>query len=142
MKTMIRIAIAAAAIATAGTAAAEDWNPISRSSQYIYLADGDSVVQTGNDTTIKVARAPVAGSSRAYRVQTYAFNCADQRFRLVRTAEYDNGAEMDAYDEDGAEYEAVPRNSLIESIKEVACDGNRADPPTWPSMAAYLASLR
>ena len=79
-------------------------------------------------TTVVNSTAIVAG--------TYTVTPKHVRFniRLVRTAEYDNGAEIDAYDEDGAEYEAVPRNSLIESIKEVACDGNRADPPTWPSM--------
>lgn len=139
MKTFIRIAIAAG-LAAAGPAVAEDWNPISRSSQHIYLADGDSVVQTGAETTILVARASLAGGDRAYRVQTYAFRCDARQFRMIRTAEYENGAEVDAYDEDGAEFEAVPRNSLVEAIKEVACDGNRAEPPTWPSMAAYLDS--
>ena len=140
MKNLTCIALIGLMAPLAGAAAAEDWNPVSRSSQHIYLADADSIAQTGGDTTIRVARAFISGDSRAYRVQTYAFQCSRQQFRVVRTAEYDNGAEVDAYDEDGAEYEAVPRNSLIEAIKEIAFDGNRADPPTWPSMAAYLAS--
>ena len=144
MKTVIRIlAVAGLVAAVAAPAVAEDWNPISRSSQYIYMADGDSVASVGSDTTILVARAPVAKSARAYRIETYAFDCPAGRFKITRSVEYgDDGVETDAFDDTAADYESVPRNSMIESIKEVACDGNRADPPTYPSIVAYLDSRR
>lgn len=140
MRAVIRILSAAALIAAlAAPAAAEDWNPFSRSSQYIYMADSDSIASVGADTTILVARAPMAKTARAYRIETYAFDCAGGRFRITRTVEYgDDGTETDAFDESAAEYESVPRNSLIESVKEIACDGNRAEPPTYPSIAYYL----
>lgn len=142
MRTVIRILSAAGVIAAvAAPAVAEDWNPFSRSSQYIYMADGDSVASVGTDTTILVARAPVAKTARAYRIETYAFDCPASRFKITRTVEYgDDGAEVDAFDDTAAEYESVPRNSLIESVKEIACDGNRAEPPTYPTIAAYLDS--
>lgn len=140
MKAVIRILSAAAlGAAVAAPAAAEDWNPFSRSSQYIYMADADSIASVGADTTILVARAPAAKTSRAYRIETYAFNCPAGQFKISRTVEYgDDGAETDAFDDTAAEYEPVPRNSMIESIKEIACDGNRAEPPTYPSIAFYL----
>lgn len=142
MNAVIRTLSAAGLIAgLAAPAVAEDWNPFSRSSQYVYMADADSVASVGSDTTILVARAPVAKTARAYRVQTYAFDCPGGRFKITRTVEYgDDGAETDAFDEEGAEYESVPRNSMIESVKEIACDGNRAEPPTYPSIAFYLDS--
>lgn len=144
MKTLIRTLAAAGLIAAvAAPAVAEDWNPISRSSQYIYMADGDSVASVGSDTTILVARAPIARTSRAYRIETYAFDCPASRFKITRTVEYsDVGQEEDAFDDAEAAFEPVPRNSLIESVKEVACDGNRSDPPTYPSIAAFLDSRR
>ena len=149
MKTAART-LAAAGLITAGLiaavaapAVAEDWNPISRSSQYIYMVDGDSVASIGADTVALVARAPVARSARAYRIETYAFDCPGSRFKITRSVEYgDDGAETDAFDDTAAEYESVPPNSMIESIKEVVCDGNRAEPPTYPSIAAYLDSRR
>lgn len=142
MKTAIRALAAAGLIAAvAAPVLAEDWNPISRSSQYIYMADGDSVASVGSDTIVLVARAPVAKSARAYRIETYAFDCPAGRFKITRSVEYgDDGAETDAFDDSAAEFESVPRNSLIESVKEIACDGNRAEPPTYPSIAAYLDS--
>lgn len=144
MKTVVRTLVVAGLVAAvAAPALAEDWNPISRSAQYIYMADGDSIASVGSDTTILVARAPVAKSARAYRVETYAFDCPSNRFKIIRSVEYgDDGAETDAFDDTAAEYESVPRNSMIESIKEVVCDGNRAEPPTYPSIAAYLDSRR
>lgn len=144
MNAVIRTLSAAGLIAgLAAPAVAEDWNPFSRSSQYVYMADADSIASVGADTTILVARAPVAATARAYRVETYAFDCPANRFRITRTVEYgDDGAETDAFDEAGAEYESVPRNSLIEAVKEIACDGNRADSQTWPSIAAFLDSRR
>lgn len=144
MTTLIRTLAAASLIAAvAAPAMAEDWNPFSRSSQYIYMADADSVASVGTDTTILVARAPIAKTARAYRIETYAFDCAAGRFKITRTVEYgDSGAEEDAFDDTAAEYESVPRNSLIESVKEIACDGNRAEPPTYPSIAFYLDSRR
>ena len=144
MKAVVRTLCAAGLIAgLAAPAAAEDWNPFSRSSQYIYLADADSIASVGADTTILVARAPVAKTARAYRIETYAFNCGAGQFRITRTVEYgDDGAEVDAFDDTAAEYESVPRNSLIEAAKEIACDGNRAEPPTYPSIAFYLDGRR
>lgn len=144
MTTYIHLLAAAGLIAAVATpAAAEDWNPVSRSAQYIYMVDGDSVASAGADTTVLLARAPISGAARAYRVQTYAFNCPANQFRITREVNYgDDGAETDAFDDAEAAFEDVPRNSMIESIKEVACDGNRAEPPTYPSIAAFLDSRR
>lgn len=144
MTTLIRTLAAAGLIAAvAAPALAEDWNPVSRSSQYIYMADADSVASVGSDTTVLVARAPSAKPSRAYRIETYAFNCPANQFKVIRTVEYgDDGAETDAFDDAEAAFEAVPANTMIAAIKEVACDGNRAETQTYPTIKAYLDSRR
>lgn len=144
MQSALRTLSAAGLIAAvAAPALAEDWNPISRSSQYAYMADADSVASVGADTIILVARAPLAATARAYRVETYAFDCAAGRFKVTRSVEFgDDGAETDAFDDTAAEYETVPSNTMIESVKEVACDGNRADTQTYPTIKAFLDSRR
>ena len=60
MKTVVRT-LAVAGLVVATPAVAEDWNPISRSSQYIYMAD----LATGARATRTVVSAPAEATESA-----------------------------------------------------------------------------
>ena len=134
-----------AALAVGGTAAAETWNSYSRSANNVFMADVDSIVQTGGVTAITIAMVPLRGDPGDYShsLETYEFQCSGDRWRPAGVVEMGpDGAEMDRFPEEGAAWEPVRANTMPSYLKQIACEGARADPPTWPSVKAFIDAGR
>ena len=124
--------------------AAEDWHPFSRSAAKAYLADVGHIGQ-GDVVTIRMARvslnAPAPGNY-SYIADEYEFQCAAGQVRTVASNEYGpDGVAFDRY-EDASPWEDIPDRSLDAYLKALACDGDRATPPTWPSIKAFIDAGR
>lgn len=130
--------------AAAPAPAVEDWHPFSRSAAKAYLADVGHIGQ-GDVVTIRMARvnlnAPAAGNY-SYVADEYEFQCAAGQVRTVASNEYGpDGVAFDRY-EDPSPWEDIPDRSLDAYLKALACDGERASPPTWPSIKAFIDAGR
>ena len=125
----------------AGPAMAENWNTISRSPNNAFMVEVDGIVANGEITTVPLATVPRRGEATDYShsVETYEFKCASGQWRTVGIVEYgEDGAETDRIPEEGGNWEPVRTNTLPDYLKQVACDGSRADPPTWTSIKAFV----
>ena len=135
--------IVLAAIAT--PAAAESWHSFSRSQLNVFMADVDSIAANGEITTVRVATTPLTGDAGDYShtVETYEIQCASGRWRTAGVVEYGpDGAEVDRYPEEGAAWETLLPNTSPDFLKQIACDGSRAQPPIWPTIKAFVDAGR
>jgi len=128
----------------AQAATAADWHPFSRSAAKAYLADVGHIGQ-GEVVTIRMARvkidAPVAGDY-SHVVDEYEFRCEAGQVRTVASNDYAaDGVAFDRYEE-ASPWEDIPARSLDAYLKALACDGDRASPPTWPSIKAFIDAGR
>ncbi len=126
------------------SASAEDWHPFSRSAAKAYLADVGHIGQ-GDVVTIRMARvkidAPAAGDY-SHVVDEYEFRCGAGQVRTVASNDYGaDGVAFDRYEE-ASPWEDIPARSLDAYLKALACDGDRAEPPTWPSIKAFIDAGR
>lgn len=125
----------------AGPATAENWNTVSRSPNNAFMAEVDGIVVTGDITVVPVATVPRRGEATDYShsVETYEFKCGAGQWRTAGIVEYgEDGAEADRIPEEGGSWEPIRSNTLPDFLKQVACDGSRADPPTWTSIKAFV----
>lgn len=125
----------------AGPAMAENWNTISRSPNNAFMVEVDAIVANGDITTVRLATVPRRGEASDYShsVETYEFKCGSRQWRTAGLVEYsEDGAEAERIPEDGGSWEPIRPNTLPDYLKQVACDGVRADPPTWPSIKAFV----
>ncbi len=159
MKTILKIAAVTAVLTAAGgalaqtaapaaqvetlNAAAEDWNPFSRSAVKIYMTDANAFATTGDVTRVKVARVPLdsPAGDLSYAVDDVEMRCAAKQSRTVVTTEYGaDGAQTDRYDtgEDWGPFTAESRDGYL---AQIVCDGDRAS-KTWPSIKAFVDAGR
>ena len=134
-------------ILAAGTtsAAAETWNSFSRSPNNVFMADSDSIVVTGEVTSVRVATTPLRGDPGDYShsIEVYEFQCASGKWRTAGVTEFGpDGAEIGAYPEEGAAWEDARPRTLPDYLKQIACEGARAQPPTWPTIQAFVDAGR
>ena len=131
--------------AAAGPAAAENWNSYSRSANNVFMADVDSIAPSNGATAITIAMVPLRGDAGDYShsLETYEFQCSGNRWRPAGVVEMgSDGAEMDRFPEEGAAWEPIRANTMPAYLKQIACEGARADPPTWPSVRAFIDAGR
>ena len=131
----------AAAFASAASAAPEEWNAISQSTQTAYLADIGSVNTIGDDTTIHIALVPLNGAANDYShgISEVVLRCAANQTRTVLEVEYgSDGAEIARYPEPEAPWDSVVPNSLSGYIKNVACEGQRTRGENAASIKAFI----
>lgn len=131
--------------AIASPVAAETWNSFSRTQNNVYMVDVDRFTVTGDVTSALVARVPLTGEAGDYShsVETFELRCSDKHWRTAGSVEYGpDGAEMDRYPEEGAEWEASRNGTLPEYLRQIVCDGARANPPTWPAIKAFIDAGR
>jgi hypothetical protein len=139
----VAFALAAAVLGSAAPAAAEDWHPFSRSARIVYLADVTSVVQAGDVTTVRIAKVPIAApapGNMSHTVDEFAFRCAAGQYRVTATSSFAADASLEDRFEDEAEWEDVVNETFPAYLKEIACEGAMADPPTWPTLRAFMDS--
>lgn len=124
---------------------AETWNSFSRSERNVFMADSDSITVTGDITSVRVATAPLRGPAGDYShsVEVYEFQCALGKWRTAGLTDYGpDGAEAGAYPENGAAWEDARPSTMPDYLKQIACDGRRAQPPTWPTIIAFIDAGR
>ena len=134
-----------AALTLAGPAAADSWQAFSRSEHNAFMAEVEGIATAGDITSIRVATVPRQGETGdlSYSVETYQFRCRANQWRTAGVIEFGpDGAEMGQYPEEGAEWEAVRDNTMPGYLKEIACDGARAEPPHWASIQAFVEAGR
>lgn len=132
-------------VAVSTPAAAETWNPFSRTANTAFLADSDSILVEGEVTRVQVATVPLRGAAddRSHTIETYEFQCATSKWRTAGMVEHGpDGAVLDRYPEEGATWEPVRPNTNPEYLKQIACDGARSNPPVWPTIAAFMDAGR
>lgn len=133
--------VGAIVLGLAGPALAENWNTLSRSPNNAFMVEVDGIIVNGEVTIVPVATVPRRGDATDYShsVETYEFKCAASQWRTAGIVEYaEDGAEADRIPEEGGSWEPIRSNTLPDFLKQLACDGMRADPPTWPSIKAFV----
>lgn len=133
-----------AILGLATPAAAETWHAFSNSPNSAYLADVDSIVAEGGVTRIQLAIVPLRGEAGdfSHTVDSYEFRCGSSQWRSPVSVEYGaDGAELDRYPDDG-EWRTARDGTIPGLLKQVACDGVRANPPLWPTVRAYVEGGR
>ena len=134
------------AVAMAATpAAAENWNPFSRTPSRAYLADVDSITTAEGITSIQSASTPMVADAGdlSHSRETYQFQCAEKKWRTAGAAEHGpDGAQLDVYPEEGAAWEEIRRGTLPDYLMQIACDGARASGQTWPTINAFIEAGR
>lgn len=134
-----------APVAAAPAIAAEDWNPVSRSATRVYMVDVRSIHANGDVSTINLARVPLNKPSPAdhsYTLVAMEFRCAAKQSRAVSETDHDEaGVALDALTT-GEEFSPYSAETLDGFIAAVVCDDARAEPPTFPSIAAFIDAGR
>ncbi|HZW15786.1 MAG TPA: surface-adhesin E family protein [Brevundimonas sp.] len=141
----VAVLMGAAALALAGTAAAETWQVYSRSASNAFMADADSITTEGEITSIRVATVPRAGEAgdQSHSVEIYQFRCGARQWRTAGVVEFGpDGGEIGQYPEEDAAWEPLRRDTMPNYLKEIACDGARAVPPHWSSIPAFVEAGR
>lgn len=138
MKHLLGGLIAAGLCAT--PTAAETWHAFSRSANSAYMADVDAIVVEGDITRITLAIVPLRGEAGdfSHTVDTYEFRCGPNQWRTPVSVEYGpDGAEVGRYP-DESDWLPARDGTVPGILKEIACDGVRANPPTWPTIRAFV----
>lgn len=150
-QTAVRTAIAGAGLGLtflAGAAAAQDivldgsqdWHPFSRSAVRIYMADMKGLTTEGDVQRVTLAVLPVQGAPGDYshNEEIVEFRCAAKESRSIASLEFGaDGALTDRYD-DASSWETYSPNGRDGFLAGLVCDGDRANPPTWPSIRAWV----
>ncbi|HZV84024.1 MAG TPA: surface-adhesin E family protein [Brevundimonas sp.] len=142
MKILVTV-LAVASLAT--PVLAETWHPFSRSQNNAFMADVDSIVVNGAITSIRVATASRRGEAGdfSHSVETYEFECGANRWRTAGVVEYGaDGAEAETFPEPDGAWETARDNTMPMFLKQIACDGIRAQPPHWPTVKAFIEAGR
>ncbi len=138
-------AAAAPAVAPQPATPVEDWHAFSNNVDRVYLADIGTLARTGDVTTLRVARVsrrPTSPTDLSHTIDEFAFRCAAGQVRAGSTVEYGaDGTQADRYD-DGGDFEAIREDTLDDFAKPYACDGARGNPPSYPSIRAFMDAGR
>lgn len=143
MRSVLMGVVAAAVLAT--PVIAETWNPYSRTAARAYLADSDSITTVDGVTSIRAASTPMnaAAGDMSHTRETYEFRCSADKWRTAGATDYEpDGSEGESYPEEGAEWENIRPNTIPAFLKQIACDGARAEGATWPTVQAFIEAGR
>lgn len=119
---------------------AQDWHPFSRSAVRIYMAEMKGMTTQGDVRRVTLAVLPVQGAAGDYshNEEVVEFRCATKQSRSVASMEFGpDGALTDRYD-DASDWDTYSPNGRDGFLSGLVCDGNVANPPTWPSIRAWV----
>ena len=134
-----------AAAPAPAASARQDWNAVSRSATRVYLVDVSSIKANGDVTAVDLARVPLNPASptaRNYTQVAMEFRCGDKQSRAFSETDHDEaGAALDPV-ETGETFSPYEANTLDAYVAAVVCEGARAEPPTYSSIAAFIDAGR
>lgn len=127
------------------TTTAEDWNAVSRSATRVYMVDVGSIHANGDVKTINLARVPLNRpnpTDQTYTLVAMEFRCAAKQSRAVSETDHDEtGVALDAF-ATGEDFSPYSAETLDGFIAAVVCEDARAEPPTFPSIKAFIDAGR
>ncbi len=133
------------AVAAAPAAAVQDWNAVSRSATRAYLVDVAGIKANGDVSTVTLARVPLNKpdpADQSYTLVAMEFRCAAKQSRAISETDHDaTGAALDPY-VTGEEFSPYSSEALDGFVAAVVCDGDRGEPPTFPSIATFISAGR
>jgi hypothetical protein len=135
---------AQAAPAETPTATGSEWWVFSRAPNRHYLIDVNSVARTGDELTVDVARVSTETPAGDYShsVDQFGIECRGRRSHVVTSRDaFAEGVLEEAYATDEP-WEAISARSFDDGIREISCDDMRPQPPSWPSIKAYIDAGR
>lgn len=135
---------ATAEVMDAAAPTGPDWWIFPRSVDRSYLIDVGSIMRTGEELTVDVARVKRSGDAGDYsRSQDrFGVRCDANQARVDLTMDiFEDGEPTEAYatDEDWA---AIEPGSLEDGVRQVACPDARPPGPSFPSIKAYIDAGR
>lgn len=132
-------------VLTPAPAAGEDWNAVSRSTTRVYMVDAQSIKTNGDVTEVRLARVPLnpeSAENKSWTLVAMEFRCRAKESRATSEIEHDEmGAAQEPF-ETGEAFSPYTADMLDAYVAAVVCDGDRAQPPTYSSIAAFMAAGR
>lgn len=121
-----------------------EWWAFSRGQQRNYLIDVNSVVKTGDELTVTVARVPkdTPAGDYSHTVDQFGIRCRARQSHVVTSSDaFEDGVPGEPFATDEP-WEAIAADSFDDAIREISCDDMRPQPPSYPSVKAYIDAGR
>ncbi len=121
-----------------------EWWAFSRGEQRNYLIDVNSVVKDGDELTVMVARVPkdTPAGDYSHTVDQFGIRCrARQSHVIVSSDAFEDGVPGEPFTTDEP-WESIARDSFDDAIREITCDDMRPQPPSYPTVKAYIDAGR
>lgn len=121
-----------------------EWWAFSRAEAKHYLIDVSSVVRTGDELTVMVARVPMDTTAGDYShtVDQFGIRCNGRQSHVVTSSDaFADGVPEEAYATDEP-WESIAPDSFDDAIREISCDNMRPSPPSYASVKAYIDAGR
>ena len=121
-----------------------EWWAFSRGQQRNYLIDVNSVVKSGDDLTVMIARVPkdTPAGDYSHTVDQFGIRCSARQSHVVTSSDaFADGVPEDAYDTEEP-WESIAADSFDDAIREISCDDMRPQPPSYATVKAYIDAGR
>lgn len=121
-----------------------EWWAFSRGQQRNYLIDVNSVVKTGDELTVMVARVPkdTPAGDYSHTVDQFGIHCRTRQSHVVLSSDaLEDGVPGEAFATDEP-LVAIAPDSFDDAIREISCDEMRPLPPSYASVKAYIDAGR
>lgn len=121
-----------------------EWWVFSRSPSRHYLIEVNSVVKTGDELTVTIARAPTdtPAGDYSHTLDQFGIRCRARQSHVVTTSDaMADGVPEEAFVTDEP-WEAITASSFDDGVRQIACDDMRPEGPSYPSVKAYIDAGR
>ena len=121
-----------------------EWWAFSRAEAKHYLIDVNSVVRTGDELTVMVARVPMDTTAGDYShtVDQFGIRCNGRQSHVATSSDaFADGVPEEPYDTEEP-WESIARDSFDDAIREISCENMRPSPPSYASVKAYIDAGR
>jgi|GEM_PF-2832074 len=121
-----------------------EWWAFSRAPNKHYLIDVHSVVKTGDELTVMVARVPTdtPAGDYSHTADQFGIRCSARQSHVITTADaLEDGVPGEIFNTDEP-WETIARDSFDDAIREISCDDMRPAPPSYASVKAYVDAGR
>ncbi len=121
-----------------------EWWAFSRAETKHYLIDVHSVVKTGDELTVMVARVPTdtPAGDYSHTVDQFGIRCSARQSHVVTSSDaFADGVLEEPYETE-EEWTRIEADSFDDAIREISCDDMRPSPPSYASVKAYIDAGR
>ena len=125
-------------------ASGPEWWAFSRAEAKHYLIDVNSVVRTGDELTVMVARVPkdTPAGDYSHTIDQFGIRCSSRQSHVATSSDaFADGVPEEPYDTEEP-WESIARDSFDDAIREISCDNMRPQPPSYVSVTAYIDAGR